>query len=165
VSDQLHAPAALPPGERAPGTHWIRGWVGHCSRSGRRGEEKILDPTGTRTLPFGRPARSQSLCWLRYPGSECWHWFGFTFSAIRNPFISPFAMIGLGSTPSSHISFNVWKKEFDLCDQLKEFRFLTESFRYTVGLINKCVPPPPPAALTLETLNFAQKNTRFVRFL
>jgi hypothetical protein len=28
VSGQLHAPAALPPGERAPGTHWIGGWVG-----------------------------------------------------------------------------------------------------------------------------------------
>jgi hypothetical protein len=27
VSGQLHAPAALPLG-RAPGTHWIRGWVG-----------------------------------------------------------------------------------------------------------------------------------------
>jgi hypothetical protein len=27
VSGQLHAPAALPPGERAPGTHWIRCWV------------------------------------------------------------------------------------------------------------------------------------------
>jgi hypothetical protein len=29
VSGQLHAPAALPPRETAPGTHWIGGWVGH----------------------------------------------------------------------------------------------------------------------------------------
>jgi hypothetical protein len=28
VSGQLHAPDALPPGERATGTHWIGGWVG-----------------------------------------------------------------------------------------------------------------------------------------
>jgi hypothetical protein len=28
VSGQLHAPAALTPRERAPGTHWIGGWVG-----------------------------------------------------------------------------------------------------------------------------------------
>jgi hypothetical protein len=28
VSGQLHAPAALPPGERAPGTLWVEGWVG-----------------------------------------------------------------------------------------------------------------------------------------
>jgi len=28
VSGQLHAPAALPLGEIAPGTHWIGGWVG-----------------------------------------------------------------------------------------------------------------------------------------
>jgi hypothetical protein len=27
VSGQLHAPAALPPGERAPSTHYIGGWV------------------------------------------------------------------------------------------------------------------------------------------
>jgi hypothetical protein len=35
---------------------------GPQSRSGRRGEEKILDPTRTRELgPLGRPARSQSI--------------------------------------------------------------------------------------------------------
>jgi hypothetical protein len=28
VSGQLHAPAALHPGERVPGIHWIGGWVG-----------------------------------------------------------------------------------------------------------------------------------------
>jgi hypothetical protein len=28
VSGQLHAPAALPPREGAPGTRWIGGWVG-----------------------------------------------------------------------------------------------------------------------------------------
>jgi hypothetical protein len=37
---------------------------GPQNRAGRRGEEKILDPTGTQT-----PARSQSLYRLRYPGS------------------------------------------------------------------------------------------------
>jgi hypothetical protein len=31
--------------KRAPDTHWIEGWLGPR----RRGEEKILDPTGTRT--------------------------------------------------------------------------------------------------------------------
>jgi hypothetical protein len=28
VSDQIHAPTALSPGERAPDTHCIGGWVG-----------------------------------------------------------------------------------------------------------------------------------------
>jgi hypothetical protein len=28
VSGQHHAPAALYPGERTPGTHWRGGWVG-----------------------------------------------------------------------------------------------------------------------------------------
>jgi hypothetical protein len=28
MSSHLHAPAPLPPGERASDTHWIGGWVG-----------------------------------------------------------------------------------------------------------------------------------------
>jgi hypothetical protein len=36
-------PGPLTPGERAHGTHWIGG------RVDPRAEEKILDPTGTRT--------------------------------------------------------------------------------------------------------------------
>jgi hypothetical protein len=38
-------PGRFTPEERAPGTLCIGGWVD----SRRRGEEKILDPTGTRT--------------------------------------------------------------------------------------------------------------------
>jgi hypothetical protein len=41
-------PGRPTPGERAPGTQWIGGLGGPQSRSGRRGEEKILHPTGTR---------------------------------------------------------------------------------------------------------------------
>jgi hypothetical protein len=40
---------------------------GPQSRSGRRGEEKILDPTRIPTPTFGRPARIQLLYRLRYP--------------------------------------------------------------------------------------------------
>jgi len=29
VSGQIHAPAALPPRERDPGTHWTGGWIFH----------------------------------------------------------------------------------------------------------------------------------------
>jgi hypothetical protein len=48
VSGELYAPASLPPGkEAAVPIGWGQG--GPQSRSGRRGEEKILDPTGTRT--------------------------------------------------------------------------------------------------------------------
>jgi hypothetical protein len=46
VRGQLHAPAALPPGETAPDTHLIGDWVG--SRAGQDDvvKKKILDPTG-----------------------------------------------------------------------------------------------------------------------
>jgi hypothetical protein len=68
MSGQLHAPAALPR-ERAPGIHFIGGWVDPQSRSGRYVEVKIFYFTGTRTpAPPGRPARSQSLYRLSYPG-------------------------------------------------------------------------------------------------
>jgi hypothetical protein len=42
ASGQLHAPAAFPPRERVPGTHWIGGRVGPQSRSGRGGEAKAV---------------------------------------------------------------------------------------------------------------------------
>jgi hypothetical protein len=45
VSGQLHAPAALPPKERAPGTHWIGGWV--CLRA-------VLDAVVKRKIPSPR---------------------------------------------------------------------------------------------------------------
>jgi hypothetical protein len=42
VSDQLHALAALPPKEGAPGTHWIEGWVG---------SRVVLDAVVKRKIP------------------------------------------------------------------------------------------------------------------
>jgi hypothetical protein len=45
VSGQLHAPAALPPKERAPGTHWIGGWVG---------PRAVLDAVVKRKIPNPR---------------------------------------------------------------------------------------------------------------
>jgi hypothetical protein len=49
VSGQLHAPAALPPG-KSPQYPLYRTLGGPQSQSGRCEEEKILEPTGTRTL-------------------------------------------------------------------------------------------------------------------
>jgi hypothetical protein len=56
------------PAERTPGTHWIGGWVGPRAGldAGARGEIlytcRISNP--------GRPVRSQTRNWLRYPGSS-----------------------------------------------------------------------------------------------
>jgi hypothetical protein len=63
VSGQLHAPDAIPRGE-SPQYPLYRRFCGPQSQSGRRGEEKILELSGTRT-----PARSQPLYRLRHPGS------------------------------------------------------------------------------------------------
>jgi hypothetical protein len=45
ASGQFHAPAALSPRERAPGTHWIEGWVG---------PRAILDTMAKRKIPSPR---------------------------------------------------------------------------------------------------------------
>jgi hypothetical protein len=45
VSGQLHAPVALTPGEKAPGTHWIGGWVS---------PRAVLDAVVKRKIPSPR---------------------------------------------------------------------------------------------------------------
>jgi hypothetical protein len=69
VSGQLHARAALPPGERAPGTHWVRGWVDPKEDLDDVEKRKFMTLPGLELRPLGRLARSQSLYRLRYPGS------------------------------------------------------------------------------------------------
>jgi hypothetical protein len=63
-------PRPLYPRERAPGTHCIGGWVD--PRAGLdMAKWKFLTLPGIEPRPLSRPARSQSLYRLRYPGSMC----------------------------------------------------------------------------------------------
>jgi hypothetical protein len=62
VGGQLHAPAALPPG-KTPRTHCIGGWW--APGPVWTGAENLAS-TGIRSPD--RPARSESLYRLRYPG-------------------------------------------------------------------------------------------------
>jgi hypothetical protein len=48
-------------GERAPGIHWIEGWVGPGTGLDDVEKRKILPIPGLELRPLGRPARSQSL--------------------------------------------------------------------------------------------------------
>jgi hypothetical protein len=68
VSGQLHAPAALPPGKR-PGTHFIGGWVDPRAGLDDMEKWKFLAYWDSNSRPPDRPARSQSLYRLSYPGS------------------------------------------------------------------------------------------------
>jgi hypothetical protein len=56
-------------GERAPGTHWIGGWVDPRAGLDNVKNRKFLILPGLELRPLDRPARSQSLYQLRYPGS------------------------------------------------------------------------------------------------
>jgi hypothetical protein len=67
VSGQHHAPAALYPRGKDPGTHCTGGWVGPKAGLDAGARRKIL--CLCRGLNPDRPARSQTLYCLRYRGS------------------------------------------------------------------------------------------------
>jgi hypothetical protein len=61
---------ALPPGKGPPGTHCTGGWVGPSAGLNTEVRGKIFLPLpGIEPRSPGRPARSQTLYWLSYPGS------------------------------------------------------------------------------------------------
>jgi hypothetical protein len=62
-------PGLFTPGERAPNTRWIGGWVKPRAGLDDVGKSKFLNLPGLELRLLGRPARSQSLYRLRYPGS------------------------------------------------------------------------------------------------
>jgi hypothetical protein len=63
VERYLHAPAALPPGVRAPGIHWIGSWEG--PRAGLEDVEETKTLHCRESNP-SRPARSLSLYRLSF---------------------------------------------------------------------------------------------------
>jgi hypothetical protein len=62
-------PCRFTPEERVTSTHWIGGWVGPRAGLDYLEKRKFLTLPGLELRPLGRPARSQSLYRLSYPGS------------------------------------------------------------------------------------------------
>jgi hypothetical protein len=62
-------PGSFTPGEKAPGTHWIGGWVNPTAGLKDMKKRKFLTLPGLELRPLGRPALSHSLYLLRYLGS------------------------------------------------------------------------------------------------
>jgi hypothetical protein len=62
-------PGLFTTGERAPGTHWIGGWVDPRTGPDDLEKRKFWPYRDSNTRPLSRPARSQSLYRLRYPAS------------------------------------------------------------------------------------------------
>jgi hypothetical protein len=60
----------ITPGERAPATHWIGGWVGPRAGLGDVEKRKFLTLQGLELRPLGHPGRRQSLYRLCYPDSH-----------------------------------------------------------------------------------------------
>jgi hypothetical protein len=59
-------PSRFTPGERAPCTHWIGGWVDPRAGLDDVEKRKFLTLRGLELRSLRRPARSQSLYRLRY---------------------------------------------------------------------------------------------------
>jgi hypothetical protein len=69
VSGLFHAPVALTPRDRAPGTHWIGGWVDPTAVLDTVVKRKIPNSRRESNLNPNRPARSPALYRLSYRGS------------------------------------------------------------------------------------------------
>jgi hypothetical protein len=65
-------PGRFTPGERAPGTRWIGGWMDPRAGLDDLEKRKFLNLLGLELRPLSRPARSQSLYRLRCPGYQQW---------------------------------------------------------------------------------------------
>jgi hypothetical protein len=74
-------------GERATGTHWIGGYVGPRTGLDDVEKNKFLTLPGLELRPLRRPARSQSLYRLRYPGSCLDSSTKYKLYWTRNPFL------------------------------------------------------------------------------
>jgi hypothetical protein len=71
VSGQRHAPTALYPWGKDPGTYCTGGWVGLRPGMDREARGKILSPLpGIEPVSPRRPVRSQTLYWLSYPDHD-----------------------------------------------------------------------------------------------
>jgi hypothetical protein len=71
VIGQLHAPTGLPLGKAPPPLYnWIGGWVDPRASLDDLEKRKFFTLPGLEVQPLSRPARSQSLYRLRYPGSN-----------------------------------------------------------------------------------------------
>jgi hypothetical protein len=62
-------PGRFTPGERAPDSHCIGGWVDPRAALDDMQKWKFLTLPGLELRPLSRPSRCQSLYQLRYPGS------------------------------------------------------------------------------------------------
>jgi hypothetical protein len=63
-------PGRFTPRESALGTRWVGGWVDPRASLDDVEKRKFLTPPELEFRPLSRPARSQSLYRLRYPGSR-----------------------------------------------------------------------------------------------
>jgi hypothetical protein len=97
-------PGRFTPGERAPSTHWIGGWVNPKSGLDDVEKRKFLPLPGLELRPLGYSARSQSLYQLCCPGSHMY--------SILKEFIFTTSELVCSSSACDSWSEGVWFKSW-----------------------------------------------------
>jgi hypothetical protein len=93
-------PGRFTPGERAPGSHWIEGWVDPRAGLDNMEKWKLLPPHGLELWPPSCPACSPSLYLLHYPSSHI------KFNTCsKHSSVDKFQNSDLSSRVWSHVSF------------------------------------------------------------
>jgi hypothetical protein len=108
------------PEERTTGTHCPGGWVGPRAGLNTEDKGKILSPlSGIEHRSPGRPARSQTLYWLSYPGSKDTkeNFFGYGTWTLNSPQRSV-----LNCMLRQNIINLTWKKYIELLISIFEHR-------------------------------------------
>jgi hypothetical protein len=107
------------PGERAPGIHWIGGWMDPRACLDDVEKRKLLTLPGFELRPLGHPARSQLLYWLRYLGSEypavnvlkITTQMGSTFQAPKLPELRSYAYLLIESALGIQNDIYLWYRQ------------------------------------------------------
>jgi hypothetical protein len=126
-------PVRFTPGERAPGTHWIRDWVDPRASLDNVEKRNFLTLPGLELQLVGRPARSQSLYRLRYLWSLINIYF--MLKIMLNPSCSPlhnfpyFKFI----LPFLHIVREVVSWIFDWTEHVTKMREQRDTYKIVAG--------------------------------
>jgi hypothetical protein len=140
-------PGRFTPRERTPGTHWIGGWVNPRAGLDDVEKRKFLTLPGLELQPLSRPACSQSLYRLRYPGSTI------RLSGFKNayPYLYAYTPVRcLRVCPISAMSFAIQLKFLYILSLLT---VLTILFLFPLlDFLADC----PPTFIALQRNNFFQ---------
>jgi hypothetical protein len=160
MSGWLHAPAALPPG-RACGTHWIGGWVDPRAGLDDMEKFKFLTLPGLEPRHLSRPARSQSLYRLRYPGSHSYYYYYYYYYSYFTHI--HYSYVYALNWTFYVVDYSLFKFISALNSVPLFWKLLVFKFLLGTSEIYLCLLPPIPGENIILLLDAFQQIMLFVR--